>query len=394
MDQLDQFDFSSVAEKLGKKYEQLLNNLEHVNIVIAGKTGVGKSTLVNAVFNLQGGERAKTGIGSHMTERSEWYTVPDKPLRLYDTVGLELGTEQQETVKADILEQIRLNADTVDKAVHVIWYCISTTSSRIEKSEIEWISSLARCAVQYSSGYGNVKVIIVLTQSYIDFQDDAAKMHEIVKDNLPEVSDCIPVVAECRGANPQSGIEELVYATNRVLPDAVCQAFINAQMASMDLKIKAARKLVRNYAISAAGTGAAPIPFSDAPLLITAEISMMAHIAVTFGIDFEEKMLATLATTMLGVTAATATGKTIVSNILKMIPGAGTAVGAVISGSTALLITKALGEVFIQIMTMLCSGSITTKDMESDSFKEKIRQMLKRELKKSSKVEDAADGLA
>ena len=121
---------------------------------------------------------------------------------------------------------------------------------------------------------------------------------------------------------------------------------------------------------------------------------MMAHIAVTFGIDFEEKMLATLATTMLGVTAATATGKTIVSNILKMIPGAGTAVGAVISGSTALLITKALGEVFIQIMTMLCFCSITTKDMESDSFKEKIRQMLKRELKKSSKVEDAADGLA
>ena len=35
-----------------------------------------------------------------------------------------------------------------------------------------------------------------------------------------------------------------------------------------------------------------------------------------------------------------------------------------------------------------------SKDMESDSFKEKIRQMLKRELKKSSKVEDAADGLA
>ena len=32
--------------------------------------------------------------------------------------------------------------------------------------------------------------------------------------------------------------------------------------------------------------------------------------------------------------------------------------------------------------------------LESDSFKEKIRQMLKRELKKSSKVEDAADGLA
>lgn len=382
METMDGFDFTSVAEKLGKDYRKYVSNLAHVNIVIAGKTGVGKSTLVNSVFNLQGDDRARTGIGSHMTDCNTWYTVPDKPLRLYDTVGLELGTEQQDVVKTNILEEIRSNAGSVDTAVHVIWYCISTTSSRIEKSEIEWIRSLAQHAVQYSGKSGGVKVIIVLTQAYMDFQDDAAQMREIVKNNIPEVSDCIPVVAERRGANPRSGIEDLVYATNRVLPDAVCQSFINAQMASIDLKIKAARKLVRNYSISAAGTGAAPIPFSDAPLLIAAEVSMMAHIAVTFGIDFEEKMLATLATTMLGVTAATATGKTIVSNLLKMIPGAGTAVGAVISGSTALLITKALGEVFIQVMVMLCSGKITTADLESTSFKEKIRQMMKHELKK------------
>ena len=137
-----------MAEKLGKDYRKYVSNLAHVNIVIAGKTGVGKSTLVNSVFNLQGDDRARTGIGSHMTDCNTWYTVPDKPLRLYDTVGLELGTEQQDVVKTNILEEIRSNAGSVDTAVHVIWYCISTTSSRIENLKLS--GSAALRSMQYN----------------------------------------------------------------------------------------------------------------------------------------------------------------------------------------------------------------------------------------------------
>ena len=59
-----------------------------VNILIAGKTGVGKSTLINAVFR---GELARTGAGKPVTQTTQEYTKPGHPLTIIDTRGLEVG---------------------------------------------------------------------------------------------------------------------------------------------------------------------------------------------------------------------------------------------------------------------------------------------------------------
>ncbi len=53
------------AELLKQKLEEALKQRGKVNIVIAGKTGVGKSTLVNAVFQ---GNLAETGDGRPVTQ--------------------------------------------------------------------------------------------------------------------------------------------------------------------------------------------------------------------------------------------------------------------------------------------------------------------------------------
>ena len=82
-------------------FEVYMNNLNkemkemgHVNLVIAGKTGVGKSTLINAAFmeNV-----AKTGIGKPITDEGDmkWFEKEGYPLRIYDTVGLELDDEKR-----------------------------------------------------------------------------------------------------------------------------------------------------------------------------------------------------------------------------------------------------------------------------------------------------------
>ena len=44
--------------------------MKNVNVVIMGKTGVGKSTLVNAVFKRK---LAKTGVGAAITIKNEKY---------------------------------------------------------------------------------------------------------------------------------------------------------------------------------------------------------------------------------------------------------------------------------------------------------------------------------
>lgn len=51
----------------------------------------------------------------------------------------------------------------------------------------------------------------------------------------------------------------------------------------------------------------------------------------------------------IGAGGATLLGKTVVTNILKFIPGAGTVVGGAISAGTAGVITAALGEAYIGI---------------------------------------------
>ena len=74
-----------------------------------------------------------------------------------------------------------------------------------------------------------------------------------------------------------------------------------------------------------------------------------------------------------GASGATVLGKTIVSNLLKLIPGAGTVGGAAISGTTAGLITAALGEKYILIMVAIAKGEMTMKDFESKEGKEKSK---------------------
>ena len=61
------------------------------NVVVAGITGAGKSTLINAVF---GHELAKTGTGRPITEQIAEYQSDDFPIRIWDTVGLELDNEK------------------------------------------------------------------------------------------------------------------------------------------------------------------------------------------------------------------------------------------------------------------------------------------------------------
>ena len=54
----------SLAEELTKKTQEEIEKIEKVHILVVGKTGVGKSTLINNIFR----ERlAETGIGQPIT---------------------------------------------------------------------------------------------------------------------------------------------------------------------------------------------------------------------------------------------------------------------------------------------------------------------------------------
>ena len=113
--------------------------------------------------------------------------------------------------------------------------------------------------------------------------------------------------------------------------------------------IEKANNTVLAFALPTSATGAIPIPFADAPLLIAQQVAMMAAINKIFEFDVSKDALKSLAVAALGVGGATVVGKTIASNLLKLVPGAGTAAGIAISAGTAGVVTLALGKAYIQV---------------------------------------------
>ena len=108
---------------------------------------------------------------------------------------------------------------------------------------------------------------------------------------------------------------------------------------------------------------------------------MIAGITAIFGLDISKSFLTAFVSSTIGTAGATVLGKTAVSNLLKMIPGVGTVAGGAISGSTAGLLTAALGEAYIGIMEMVFKGDMKMEDLYSEDGKNKMQDIFKKELK-------------
>lgn len=134
-----------------------------------------------------------------------------------------------------------------------------------------------------------------------------------------------------------------------------------------------------------ATTGAIPIPFADAPLLIAEQVTLMATICGIYGIDVGKDGLKMLATTALGAGGAAIVGKTVATNLLKLIPGAGTVAGGAISAGTAGLVTLAMGKAFIEVCKMMKIGKLNEADILSSKGKNIMKDQFKEQLKKNKK---------
>lgn len=132
-------------------------------------------------------------------------------------------------------------------------------------------------------------------------------------------------------------------------------------------------------------TGAVPIPFADAPLLIAEQIALMTTICGIFKINIKKDGLKALATAALGVGGATIVGKTLASNLLKLIPGAGSIAGGAISASTAGLITLALGKAFVQVCKLCKMGKLNEDEITSSKGINMLKNEFKAQLRKNKK---------
>ena len=134
-----------------------------------------------------------------------------------------------------------------------------------------------------------------------------------------------------------------------------------------------------------AATGAIPIPFADAPLLIGEQVALMATICGIYGINVKKDGLKMLAATALGAGGAAIIGKTIATNLLKLVPGAGTVVGGAISAGTAGVVTLAMGKAFIEVCKMVKLGKLSESDITSPKGISVMKEQFKVQVKEKKK---------
>ena len=272
---------------------------------MAGKTGVGKSTLINAVFR---GELARTGAGKPVTSTTQEFTRPGHPLTIIDTRGLEVADYEASRRELDALIRERGAAADQERHIHIAWLCIQDSSHRVEDAEIALCNMLADAGIP---------VITVLTKARKNspFADTAREL-------LPRARQVVPVRAlperidELDADLPPMGLDELIAATAQAIPRR-SSAYANALSTrnKQALEVKKRAEIEVNIA---AGLAASPPrhPFSDAFALVPIQVGMIAKIGITFGMELDTAAITTLVTSTLGASAATLIGRSVVSSLL------------------------------------------------------------------------------
>ena len=369
------------------------------NVLVIGNSGVGKSTLINAVL---GDEKAKTGWGTTgTTNRLELYEPENDeiPFRIIDTIGFQPGILQQQRAIRAVKKWSKECAKKghEDTQINVIWFCVEGTSRKLFP---ETIKNLTRATSMWES----VPVVVVITKSYsvpertqnIELVHNAFAAQKRHGSNLRKV---IPVVAAPYVLNENAfaapdGISELIETTNSLMPEGFKAAEKDLSKFILNRKRFLSQSVVTTATAAGVVVGAVPIPFSDAVLLTPTEIAEVNAIAKIYGIGKDEKSKQFLNSIVEVGTVGTA-AKALIS-ALKAIPGinlGASVINAVIAG----VIVAGLGEGSIYAFEQVFLGNKTINDI--DWVKKLIESKLSSAIVKKAKpilekLKDSSDSKA
>lgn len=359
-----------LAHDLLAKSNTELRKMQPINIMIAGKTGSGKSTLINALFREK---IAKTGVGMPITQEVQKLTKEGVPLTLFDTQGLELNVDVQHDVLTSLSTLIKQEQAKGERhQLHLVYYCLNANMSRIESYEIELIRALAE----------QLPVIIVLTQTI--GEETERFEHYLHSMDLP-IEAIVPVLAKDYQIQkdyriPSFGLQELIDITLEVVPSEVHKAFINAQQIDIQLKEESAKSWAKTYISSAFGIGFTPIPIADATILVPMQITMLGHITAIFGLSLDKSQVISMIAGIGGTGGTTLFGKYLVSSAFKVLPGVGSISGGVISGATASVLTVTLAYSYIEVLKRIAMAEMTGQDMKLAEIQKLMNHSFKEQL--------------
>ena len=341
------------------------------NYFIIGKTGVGKSTLINILCgDLVALERG----GSNVTVGIKRYRCLNAPIYLYDTEGFSSGKELGETKKKifETLEELKKTKQTI----HGIFYLFNGQSKRtFDDKEEELINELFGKGINIyflinfiSKRKNNNRTKDVFIEEN-EFRFNNPQYNKLFEQNLfiinikNEDFDChglekvFNIIYE-KFKNDVINIDEVKKQkgyNKKIFPLLKHSSFFKNINSSSDvleyIKSYCSYEIYTATILAGLVGGFDLLPFSDLPIIYGIQALMIISIGICFGVKLEQKKALELLKT-LAASAGTTVGLGLcgytLASILKIIPGVGSVVGGIINASVGASTTFAIGKLAVE----------------------------------------------